>query len=99
MSFVKKSWQSGFIVPIPLLVLLLILAALPLTVIVSQKQQEIRQRAAVIMPSPVPPSSPVSLCEDLADCAFPVLVPPPTCDQEGAKCKDINRLIYECRKQ
>lgn len=83
MSFAKKSWQSGFIVPIPLLVLLLILAALPLTVIVSQKQQEIRQRA-------------VNHCTEVTTACPSNVILGDSCTNQGTQCR-LGNDIVECR--
>ncbi|MBI2031961.1 MAG: hypothetical protein HYT08_05085 [Candidatus Levybacteria bacterium] len=50
--------KSGHGRLIALFVLFVILAAIPLTVKISQEQQEIRQRAAYVIPTPAPRSSP-----------------------------------------
>jgi len=91
MSFIKNvielisspnhSRTTGF------LIILLILAIVPLTVIVAQKQQELRQRAA-------------SACEDISsikECTtFTDFAKGGSCKSERTLCKD-NNIVYKCQ--
>ena len=88
MSFIKNvielisspnhSRTTGF------LIILLILAVVPLTVIVAQKQQELRQRAAE------------DFCTNVTQLCGSGVTIGSTCDNSGEKCK-LGNQIYECK--
>lgn len=88
MSFAKKRLQAGFVAPsLPMLILLAILAAIPLTVFIAQKQQEIRQRAE---------ENPVCTNNNIKQCSQGFLSN--SCTLQGARCKD-NNIVYECEEE
>lgn len=73
-----------------LLIILLILAIVPLTVIVAQKQQELRQRAA-------------DACDNIStiEPCMTNITEGDSCGSENVQCKDKNNnnIVYECQKQ
>ena len=74
------------------LIILLILAVVPLTVLVAQQQQEIRQRAEY---------NQNQICTDVRnECNFNSnqLNPPCGQGQEGKRCK-LNNIVFECQKE